>query len=170
MQDETLTLRGLIPSFQLPAVNRSIAITPWHYKQRYSLVIFLFHHATCSACRELLLSLSQHYQAYRACEAEILAVATCCQSDGIEHLQEFADQHNIPFPILWDQQGRVSSNYLKEKTDRSRVGVFVCDRFGELYMQSVADEANELPDEHEIRSWVEFVDMQCPECFPPTWR
>lgn len=170
MHDQTLTVRGLIPSFQLQAVNRSTGISPWHYKQRYSLVILLFHHANCNACRELLLSLSQHYQTYRALEAEVLAISTCWQLDRVEHLQEFADHHAIPFPILWDQQGQVRDTYLKEKTDRSQVGLFICDRFGELYMQSIANEADELPDEHEIRSWVEFVDMQCPECFPPTWR
>lgn len=170
MHDTPLTVRGLIPSFQLQAVNRSNDISPWHYKQRYSLVIFLFHHAACNACRELLLELSQHYQTYRACEADILAIATGWQLNGVEHLKEFADNHAIPFPVLWDQQGQVSNNYLPEKTDRSSVGVFVCDRYGELYMQAVADEADELPDEHEIRSWVEFVDMQCPECFPPSWK
>lgn len=161
MHDKTLTVGGLIPSFQLQAVNRSTAISPWHYKQRYNLVIFLFHHVACNACRELLLNLSGHYQTYRALEAEILAISTYRQSDSIEHLQAFADHHTIPFPILWDQQGQVSEVYLKEKTDPSQVGVFICDRFGELYMQSLANEADELPDEHELRSWVEFIDMRC---------
>lgn len=161
MHDKTLTVGGLIPSFQLQAVNRSTAMSLWDYKQRYNLVIFLFHDATCNACREILLSLSQHYQTYRALEAEILAISTCRQSNSIEHLQTFVDYHTIPFPILWDQQGQVSEVYLKAKTEPSRVGVFICDRFGELYMQSVANDADELPDEHEIRSWVEFIDMRC---------
>jgi len=161
MHDKTLTVGGIIPSFQLQAANRNIAISPWHYKQRYNLVIFLFHQATCNACRKLLLSLSEHYQTYRALEAEILAISTCQQLDGIKSLQEFAAHHTIPYPILWDQQGQVSEAYLKEKTNPSLVGVFICDRFGELYMQSVANEADELPDEREIKSWVEFIDMRC---------
>ena len=161
MHDQTLIVSELIPSFQLQAVNRSTAISPWHYKQRYNLVIFLFHDASCNACRELLLSLSQQYQTYCALETEILAISTCRQSDGIEHLQEFAATQTIPFPILWDHQGQVSSVYLKEKTDPSQVGIFICDRFGELYMQAVANEADELSNEHEIKSWIEFIDMRC---------
>lgn len=161
MHDTTLSVGGLIPSFQLQAINRSTAVSPWYYKQRYNLVIFLFHDATCNACRELLISLSGHYQTYRALEAEILAISTCQQSDSIEHLQTFVDHHTIPFPVLWDQQGQVSEVYLKARIALARVGVFVCDRFGELYMQSVANEADKLPDEPEIRSWVEFIDMRC---------
>jgi peroxiredoxin len=161
MYNKTLTVGGLIPSFQLQAVNRSTVISSWHYKQRYNLVIFLFHHATCNACCTLLLNLSEHYQTYRELEAEILAIATCRQPEGIEHLEEFANLHTIPFPILWDQQGQVSEVYLREKTDSPQVGLFICDRFGELYMQSIGNEADELPDEPEIRSWVEFIDMRC---------
>jgi peroxiredoxin len=169
LDDTALKLRELIPSFELPAVNRSPTVSPWHYKQRNTLAIFLFHHAACHACCNVLLSLAQQHQIYRTLEAEVLAVSTAWQLDGVESLQKFAERHAIPFPILWDQQGQVSCAYLG-KTDRSPVGIFVCDRFGELYMQAVADEADQLPDEHEIRSWVEFVDMQCPECFPPSWR
>jgi peroxiredoxin len=161
MHDKILTVGGMIPSFQLQAANRSTAITPWHYKQRYNLVIFLFHHATCNACCDLLLNLSQHYQTYRALETEILAISTYQPSNRIEPLQEFANHHTVPFPILWDQQGQVSDTYLKGKTDSSPVGVFVCDRFGELYLQAVAAEADELPSEPEIRSWAEFIDMRC---------
>lgn len=170
MQDKILSIRALIPSFELPAVNRSTAISPWNYKQRYSLVIFLFHNVTCTACRNLLLNLAQHHSTYRTYEAEVLAIATCCPSDEVDHLQEFAEHHAIPFPVLWDEKGQVRCAYLGEQLDRSPVGIFVCDRFGELYMQSVDSEADALPNEPEIRSWAEFVDMQCPECFPPAWR
>jgi peroxiredoxin len=170
MPNPTLNLRDLIPSFQLQAVNRSTIVSPWDYKQRYSLAIFLFHNASCNACCNLLLNLSQH-QTYRSLEAELLAIAIDWQPGGIEPLQDFANRHAIPFPVLWDPQGHVRHAYLGEKTEqRSPVGIFICDRFGELYMQFVANESDELPHEPEIRSWVEFVDMQCPECFPPAWR
>lgn len=161
MYNKILGVIEVIPSFQLPAVNRSTAISPWHYKQRYNLVIFLFHRADCNICRDLLLSLSQHYQTYRALEAEVLAIATSWQLDSVERLQEFAEHHAIPFPVLWDQQGQVSEVYLREKANPSQVGIFICDRFGELYMQSVTNEADELPNEQDIRSWVEFIDMRC---------
>lgn len=170
MKSKTLSITGLIPSFQLPAINRDVEISPWDYKQRRSLVIFLFHDATCAACSNLLLNLAQHYAAYRNAETEVLAIATSAQPETIQSLQQFADQHEIPFPVLWDQQGAVQQAYCGAIADSSPVGVFVCDRYGELYMQAVEQEADQLPAEAEIKGWVEFVDMQCPECFPPSWR
>jgi peroxiredoxin len=164
MDNQVLTVGEVIPSFQLQAVNRSAAISPWHYKQRNNLVIFLFHHATCTACCERLLNLSEHYSTYRELETEILAISTRQPSDESnerERLQELAAHHTIAFPILWDQQGQVSQTYLNGKTDSSLVGVFICDRFGELYLQAVADEVDELPSEPEIRSWIEFIEMRC---------
>lgn len=170
MDSKTLSVNGLIPSFQLQAINRDATISPWDYKQHQSLAILLFHDSTCAACRDLLLNIAQHYSAYRTCDTEVLAIATNHQPDTILSLQQFAQQHTIPFPILWDQQKTVQQAYFGEVADSSPVGIFICDRFCELYMQAVADDADQLPTEAEIRSWVEFVDMECPECFPPSWR
>ena len=170
MNSKTLSVNGLIPSFQLQAINRDAVISPWDYKQRQSLAILLFHDATCAACRDLLLDITQHYSAYRHAETEVLAIATNNQPNTVPSLQQFTDQSTIPFPILWDQQKTVQQTYFGEVADPSTVGIFICDRFCELYMQAVAAEADQLPAEAEIRSWVEFVDMECPECFPPSWR
>lgn len=160
----------MIPSFELNALNRDGSISPWNYKQRYSLVIVFVHDTTCNTCADLLLSLSQQYATYRNSDADVLAIATSQALATPDQLREFASHHAIPFPILWDSLGQVSSAYLGESGERSPVGVFVCDRYGELYMQAIAADADQLPSELEIRSWAEFVDMQCPECFPPSWR
>lgn len=170
MLDSPLSLRSLVPSFELQAINRNTAIGPWTYKQRYSLAIFFFHDISCRACREMLLALSQQHSAYRTSDAEVVAIATCQDIATADRLREFVTDHALPFPILWDSLGQVSQTYLGAGAGRSPVGVFVCDRYGELYMQAIADEADQLPPEAEIRSWAEFVDLQCPECFPPSWR
>ncbi|MEO1522746.1 MAG: redoxin domain-containing protein [Cyanobacteria bacterium J06633_2] len=166
-----LTEHGLIPSFQLQAINRDAEITPWNYKQRYSLVIFLFHDSTCEACCKMLLRLTQQYSAYRILETEVLAIATSTQADHISALEQFAEAHSIPFPILLDQEGTVRQAYLGENAPSSTVGVFICDRYGELHMQAIADADNvdQLPSEEEIRSWAEFVDMKTPGCCAPLW-
>jgi peroxiredoxin len=174
-----LSLRSVVPSFRLPALNRDSALGPWHYKQRASLVLFLFHDGNCAACRTFLLTLSSQHFNYRTLETEVLAIATTQPTEGIETFQKFVVDQAILFPVLWDQAGTVRATYLGWDKDtspqalspeRSPVGIFVCDRFGELHMQAIAEDADQLPNELEIREWVEFVDMQCPECFPPAWR
>jgi peroxiredoxin len=164
-----LRVHGLIPSFQLQALNRDAEITPWTYKQRYNLVILFFHDATCEACCNLLLRLAQQYSSYRTCDTEVLAIATHPHTDAIQTLQQFAEHHTLPFPIMWTQDETVRHAYLGKNTSPSTVGVFVCDRYGELHMQAIADEADHLPSEADIRSWVEFVDMQSPGCCTPMW-
>ncbi|GAB4235618.1 MAG: hypothetical protein Kow00121_63100 [Elainellaceae cyanobacterium] len=166
MPDKPLQIRGLIPSFQLQAANHDAVISPWHYKQNKHLVIVFFHQFQCAACRSLLLKLADHYQHYRASDAEVLALSSGC----IQDLRQFAEHYSIPFPVLWDEENQVRCAYIGQPQTKQSVGVFVCDRFGELYMMATASEANQLPGEAEIREWLEFVDIQCPECFPPDWR
>ncbi|MEB3209925.1 MAG: redoxin domain-containing protein [Leptolyngbyaceae bacterium] len=164
-----LTIHGLIPSFQLQAINRDAEITPWAYKQRSSLVILFFHDSTCEACSNLLLSFAQQYSTYRTLETEVVAIATTHESNLSTPLQQFAEHHSIPFPILWDQEGIVRQAYLGQHASSSAVGIFVCDRYGGLHMQAIADEADQLPSEADIRGWAEFVDMQSPGCCTPMW-
>lgn len=154
-------VRELIPLFQLQAINRDAIISPWDYKQRANLVIVFFHNAACVSCRTRLLNLSQHHPIYRKFDAEVLAIATQLSSKNVESLRDFATEHSIPFPMLWDEQGKVSRAYMGDQTGRSQVGLFICDRYGELYTQSVGDEADELPDEQDIGGWLEFIDMRC---------
>ncbi len=164
-----LTVHGLVPSFQLQAVNRDREITPWNYKQRYSLVILFFHSATCEACCKMLLNFTQQYSTYQTLETEILAIATSHQAETLPALQQFAKHHAIPFPILWDQEGTVRQAYMGEAGFSSSVGIFVCDRYGGLHMQAVAKKIDQLPSEEDVRSWAEFVDMQSPGCCTPMW-
>ncbi|MBD0336834.1 MAG: peroxiredoxin family protein [Cyanobacteria bacterium Co-bin13] len=161
-----LNPRDLIPPFELPAVNRSGTIQSWQYKQRKHLVILFFPGASCSACCQRLLDFAQQYPHYQSVDTEILAVS----SGPLEPLQAWLAQTPVPFPVLQDGEGRVLRRYgglLPEEP--LPVGLFVCDRFGELYTQTIAADANDLPSEPEIRDWAGFIDMRCPECFPPEW-
>jgi peroxiredoxin len=159
-----LNPRDLIPPFELPAVNRSGTVQSWQYKQRKHLVIFFFNGVHCSACCQRLQNFAQQYSRYQSVETEILAIA----SGALEPLQDWLVQTPLPFPVLHDSEGRVLRRYagLEEPLP---VGIFVCDRFGELYTQTIAADANDLPSEPEIRDWASFIDMRCPECFPPEW-
>ncbi|MBD2260014.1 redoxin domain-containing protein [Pseudanabaena sp. FACHB-2040] len=160
-----LNPRDLIPPFELPAVNRSGAVQSWQYKQRKHLVIFFFPGLSCPACCQLLLDFARQYSRYQSVETEILAIS----SGSLERLQDWLAQAPVPFPVLHDGEGRVLRRYIGPVEEPLPVGLFVCDRFGELYTQTIAADANDLPSEPEIRDWAGFIDMRCPECFPPEW-
>lgn len=47
--------------------------------------------------------------------------------------------------------------------------VYVTDRFGEIFAAYNAGQASSLPSPAEILRWVEFINIQCPECGPLEW-
>jgi hypothetical protein len=49
--------------------------------------------------------------------------------------------------------------------------VVVADSTGTVYEVALAGAEHQLPDPEEIRSWLQFVSYQCPECWSdgPVW-
>jgi peroxiredoxin len=92
----------------------------------------------------------------------------------VETLRRLARDLDLPFPVLSDRDGRVISYYFggderPAETWTHAAGVFVADRWGSLFAMKVADQGHALPGESEIREWLEFIEIQCEECFPPEW-
>ena len=38
---------------------------------------------------------------------------------------------------------------------------------GALFSKTMGSEMTDLPTDAEIRGWLSFIEIQCPECFPP---
>jgi peroxiredoxin len=63
-----------------------------------------------------------------------------------------------PFTILIDEEERVCRQFLP---DEAIVGVFLLDRYGELYHQWLVTDIADLPPADEINGWLEAISMQC---------
>jgi hypothetical protein len=72
-----------------------------------------------------------------------------------------------------DVTGRAQREYLGEEAYGPRglelVGVFVADRFGELFAGWVKQSATELPGVREVLSVLHQIEMACEECGSPHW-
>jgi peroxiredoxin len=170
MHAEELKPGSMIPSFNLPVANRQGCLGPWDYKQRRNLVLVFFHADHCQACRGLLRELSEGYSEFQRLEAEVLAISQA----EVETLRQLAHDLGLPFPVLSDRGGRVFDDYFGgherlRKIAPHGAGVFVADRWGSLFTMKIADRGHSLPGESEIREWLEFIEIQCEECFPPEW-
>src|ERR1044072_913367 len=154
----------MIPSFSLPGVNVHGNISPWDYKQSKNLVLFFFHDRECAQCLRLLRELAQSYEEYRQLNTEILAIA----SSDLQVLSKLQDEMQLPFPLLSDPGAAVFASY-EEWSDVTRpvFGVFIADRWGALFMKTVGSDTERMPSGSEIRGWLSFIEIQCPECFPP---
>jgi peroxiredoxin len=153
----------LIPSFNLQAANRQGRVGPWDYKQHQNLVLVFIHDDQCRACRELLCDVAADYGEYQRLEAEALVISR----SEVETLRRLAQGLQAPFPILSDRDGKVFDDYFN--CAGQCAGVFVADRWGLLFKMAIADQNHSLPGESEIRDWLEFIEIQCEECFPPEW-
>jgi peroxiredoxin len=154
----------IIPAFSLTAANRRERIGPWNYKQRRNLAIFFLHSAECQKCGGLLREMAANYGEYQRLETEALAIAP----DEIARLSRLAREFDLPFPVLADDEGKVRDRYLKS-AGRPEAAVVVVDRWGAIFACQVSGHEHDLPAEAGIREWLEFIELQCEECFPPEW-
>lgn len=165
----TLSTGQLIPNFRLSAANRSGQVNPWDYKQHRNLVLLFFHSAECRKCKQLLREIAEHYGDYKQKEAEVLAIST----DEIGRLRQLAQDLSLPFPVLSDSDGRVTDLYLKHMEVAEKPAfsdaIFVADRWGAIFTSKKVEKGHDLPPEVEIREWLEFIELQCEECFPSEW-
>ena len=160
----------LVPNFLLSAANRHGQLGPWDYKQHRNLVLIFFSSVESEKCRQLLREIAKHYAEYQEKEAEVLVISAA----EIDRLQQLAQDLALPFPVLSDSDGRVTDLYFKHReraadTATLYAAIFVADRWGAIFSQKIVEEDHDLPAEVEIREWLEFIELQCEECFPSEW-
>lgn len=63
-----------------------------------------------------------------------------------------------PFTILIDSQQNVRARFLP---DTAKAGLFVLDRYAELYQQWLAADIGELPSPADVDGWMQAIAMQC---------
>jgi peroxiredoxin len=165
-----LSTGDLIPNFRLSAVNRNGQVGPWDYKQHRNLVLIFFRTVECLKCKQLLREISEQYGQYQKREAEVLAIST----DEIDRLRQLAQDLALPFPLLSDGDRRVTNLYLKHMEEGEDwvafdSAIFVADRWGAIFSAKSIEKDDGEPAEAEIRDWLDFIELQCEECFPSEW-
>jgi peroxiredoxin len=96
----------IIPAFTLPGAD-GMPHSPWDYKQRQHLLLLFTRSSSSSETRGLLLAFAQHYSTFREEECSILAISPDTVIANL-HTQE---ELHLPFPLLADPKGDVSSHY-----------------------------------------------------------
>src|SRR5713226_4093564 len=82
---------------------------------------------------------------------------------------------NLPAQVVVaaDMSGRSQRAYLGDdafgQAGQERLGVFVADRYGELYAQWVAREEGGLPGVGEVLEWLGQIQLACEECGVSEW-
>jgi peroxiredoxin len=150
----------LLPWFSLPAANRDGEVSLGDYKPRRNLVVLLL--PDVAQFKPLLDRIAARYSDYRELNAEVLVVSSNVGQD-----QQLPRQ--LPFPLLVDQQSELRRKCLGSEAPARQATALIADRWGEVHGRVRLDPEAAAAAEDELRDWVQFVDLQCEECFPPEW-
>ena len=156
--------RQLVPPLTIHTPDGR-TVRAWDYKQKKNLVI-AFLDTDCAPCEEFLRAL--------------VVIAAELRDKAAVALVVFLEQparrvtDSLPPGIIVgaDMPGNSARAFLGEDAFASsgfvRGGVFVTDRYGELFAQWVI-ERHKFPAIAEILAALDHVEMACDECSTPLW-
>jgi hypothetical protein len=160
-----LSTRQLIP----PLTARTLAgqmIRAWDFKQKKNLVI-AFLDAVHPESEDFLKRLAA--RAAEIAEQEALALFVFSEVPPAELLAPLPAE----FVVAMDMSGRAARAYLGEDafgpSGQQRSGVFVADRYGELYAQWIIPAGGALPGAGVVLSWLRQIELACEECGVSHW-
>jgi peroxiredoxin len=118
------------------------------YRQRSNLVLLFHHGRDCARCHEMLADFDAGSEEIRDQSATILAIGP--------------EAPAASFPMLLDSSGEVTA-----RQGLTVPAVVIVDRFGEIWAAWEGGADHRLPSSKDVIEWLEFLEVQCPECEPP---
>src|SRR6185437_10237979 len=97
-------------------------------------------------------------------EAQVIAVLYCAR----EQAQAIRSREQLPFLVMADSQGAVHRSLgALDQRGAPRLAVYVTDRYAEVFAAFRTAQGDAAPSVQDIVGWLQFINRQCPECFPP---
>jgi hypothetical protein len=166
MRREMLRIREIIPPLTLHGLDGR-TIRAWDFKQKKNLAI-LFLHAGCAECEEFLRQIAGESAVWKSYGTVVLAALLSLPVRAMADLLP----ENVVAGV--DASGRGANAYLGRDilapAGEDRLGVFVADRYGELYAKWEIGPAHDFPATEAIAAKLESIEMACDECSTPLWR
>jgi len=162
---EGLRVRHQIPALTLRTFDGR-SVSAWDFKQRRNRVIAMLR-ADSPKSWGFVKELVAHAADWKEKEAVGLVVFQKVPLTGLPTALS-------PEIIAGtDETGNSIARYLGAQAlgadGLQRQGVFVADRYGELYAKWIVEKNDELPNVREILKALEQIEIACEECQPTTW-
>ena len=162
---EALRLRYQIPALTLRTSDGS-SVSAWDFKQKRNRVI-AFLRADSPAAWDFVKQLVAHAADWKEKEAVGLVVFQEVPPTGLPGA--------LPPEVIagTDATGNSIARYLGAEAlgpdGLHRQGVFVADRYGELYARWIVESDGDLPAISEILKTLGQIEIACEESHPTTW-
>lgn len=133
-------------------------------KRLKQAAVFLFHGGSCSVCRRKLGEFAAAARRYAEIPAAVIAVPL----DGKTDLAALVRELGLDFILAMDADGALIDRFAPAdpRTGERTPCCIVADAWGDVYTVLRGEDAVE---QSAILEWMEFIDVQCPECGVPEW-
>ena len=151
--------REIIPPLTLHGLDgRTIRASD--FKQKKNLAI-VFLHVGCAECEEFLVRIARESPLWKSYGAVVLAALLSLPARRMADLLP----ENVVAGV--DASGRGANAYLGREmlapAGEDRLGVFVADRYGELYAKWEIGPGHDFPATKAIAAKLELIEMACDE-------
>jgi peroxiredoxin len=145
-----------LPDFSLMSTDGERAQLS-DFRNRRNIVLIL----AGASGDELLDAIGRDHRKFLQEETEVIAVLRPNRGEA----QALKQRKGWEFLVLVDPDGTVHCRLGGERS----LAVYVADRFGEIFWACRTVEGHTRPTAKEILEWLQFINIQCPECFPSEW-
>lgn len=152
----------MAPDFRLPTMDGG-DLRLYACRHRKNVLLLFVPEFSDAVEAHVIIPIAERYVEVREVNAEVVVVSATRPS-GAKRLCD------LPFPIAIDEGGEVASRYLGRRGfSTARCGVFVVDRYGELWAQWPNVTPSEAPSPQELLDGLDLIELQCPECGVSHW-
>lgn len=149
-----LRIGGKLPLFYLPSLDGGKS-GPAAMRSKYNLVLVFL--PTGSEAVAYLQEIAAHYPDILRNDTRVIAVL----DTDPDNTRRAAEALELPFMLLADTEGATASRILGEL---NHAGLIATDRFGIIYFAEAAATISALPTPRVILDWLDYIEIQCPEC------
>ncbi|MFQ5708644.1 MAG: peroxiredoxin family protein [bacterium] len=149
----------LCPGFSLTDLSGQ-QVDLWNFRQKKNVVLLFVQNGPESFLRSVIPSIVNNYLALQRLDTEFLLIL----SGHLDACSARIEKMHLPFPVLLDIEFRAWPAYLESEAPReSGFGLFVLDRYGELWAQWHGSSRADFPALAELLEWLQWIEEQCPE-------
>lgn len=94
------------PDFKLPS-NLGHEVTLSEFRDKKKVVLYFYPKDDTPGCTKEACAFQDRYEVFRSQDAEVLGVS----NDSVDSHKQFAERHNISFPLLSDRDGKLRRTY-----------------------------------------------------------
>ncbi len=149
-----LRIGGKLPLFYLPSTQGGQS-GPSAMRSKYNLVLAFLPGAPQAA--RYLREVAEIYPQILRNDARLISVL----ASNLDTTQRTAQALELSFTLLSDENAATASCILG---DSNRAALISTDRYGIIYFTEQAPTIDKLPQPDTILDWLEYIEIQCPEC------